>query len=573
MTKKSEKGALSIFLVIVLPILLSGILMLYLMFYNAQQKLAIQKISYACSETYLSILNSYLFDNFGLPANKNEDVLEQMIRYYLKENELVKSTDDFEVDVVFMDLSKPSNFRKTILEAASISITKEAVEHTLEMLSHSTSFEGIKNRFKRLSETEIKISGTMEQLNLDHFATQISQQNDPEKIGGIISAAFSHISSVKHNFQTLHRIGVSELDDMLGSTDAIDKHTFEAIHAKRAEWKAIEQMFNDLAKALESNLNEASELLLTFETVNSQDDLGVLLEQLLSRITMHEKKEKPDLIERVGRQLIEVERMISGVALGDSALDFSDVGQFAPEYDKDKNATLIEKVLINEYFFSVFSNYDLNCPRKISLNRRNESKRRVVGEIEYLITGRASEVQSLGEIKLALFGLRFVSNLISILSDKEKHMQIAEVTVLMPQPWRTIAYSSIITLWCGSESYSDTNRLLKGEGLDMIKSGSQWTFSLNRILDLNDSDVSSHNQTGRDVEGGWVKLYYQDYLRILLIMKAEEVVLARAMDLINLEIHALSKGAYGLEKFSIGHEIVMFFNSGYKFTLINEVSR
>lgn len=573
MIKKSEKGALSIFLVIVLPILLTGILILYVLFYNAQQKLAIQKMSYASSETYLSILNSYLFDNFGIPANKNEDVLEQIIRYYLKENELVKSTDDLTVTVKFMDLSNPSNFRKTILEAATISVAKEAVDHTLEMLSRTSTFEWMKDRFKSLSETEVKISETMEQLNLDHFAALISQQTDLNKIKALISSAFEYVNSMNQNFKALHRTGVSVLDDMLGSTDIIDNHTLEAIHGKHAEWQTVENAFNDLSKSLESSLTNASELLLSFETEYSQDDLDVLLEQLSSLLVAQEKKAKPDLIEKVRKQLIEFERTLSGVALGDSTLDFSDVGQFAPVNDKLEKSSLFEKALINEYFLTVFSNYDLNCPRKISLNRRNESKRRVVGEIEYLITGRTSEVQSMGEIKMALFGLRFVSNLVSILSDKEKHTQIAELTVLLPQPWRTVAYTSIITLWCGSESYSDTNRLLKGEGVELLKSGSQWIFSLNRILDIDGLTASSHNQTENDAEGGWEKLYYQDYLRILLIMKAEEVVLARAMDLINLEIHVLSKGEYGLKKFSIGHEIEVSLKSGYKFTLINEVSR
>lgn len=72
---------------------------------------------------------------------------------------------------------------------------------------------------------------------------------------------------------------------------------------------------------------------------------------------------------------------------------------------------------------------------------------------------------------------------------------------------------------------------------------------------------------------GWDKIYYMDYLRVLMLLESETEVLSRSMDLINLEIHALSNGDYGLKDFSNGHRIILSFRTGYTYDFRNWVSR
>lgn len=579
--KRSKKGSISIFLVIVLPIVLLSVLSIYLFFRTNQEKMSIQKVSYATSEAYLSKINSYLVDNFGLLATLDEGNLEQMVRYYFKENGLVNNPEEMNLTVEYHVLSDAETFKASIYEAARISVAQEVVNYSLGIFEQTQSFEWLKQQFNKIADLEIALSEAVEMMEMSQYLDLMSRAEDVEDFKALVSSAYARLYARSDAFYQIYETAKSEVIALRASFSTQDHQSIEMIDSKQAEWADIEAKFIKTSESIESVLDEALDLIDNHEALVATDEehtsgLDVaksMIIELLATQEMQTQRAPMGLLDGIRDKLKYLEEAFTGVSIESSILDFGDVGQFSPVIESLVNSSLIERALINEYFFSVFSSYDSNCPRKISVNRRNESKRRVVGEIEFLITGKTEEIKSMKEIKFALFGFRFVSNLVSYLSDKEKHIQTAQATMVFPPPWKAVAYTALVTLWCSAESYSDVNALLKGKGLMMIKPGSQWTVSLNQLLNHSMTDLINRGANDSVEDKGWDKIYYMDYLRVLMLLESETEVLSRSMDLINLEIHALSNGDYGLKDFSNGHRIILSFRTGYTYDFRNWVSR
>jgi hypothetical protein len=205
--------------------------------------------------------------------------------------------------------------------------------------------------------------------------------------------------------------------------------------------------------------------------------------------------------------------------------------------------------LVNEYYLSLFSSYDLNSPRALDPLNRMDTERILKGEIEYIITGKASEKESMNWITAQVFALRVPSNLMALLSDTEKMRSISNYTLALPQPWRMVAFTAIVTAWVTAESYVDVMALLKGEGLALVKSPSEWHLDLESLV--------SKSWQSKKNDHSFYKLYYQDYLRILLFFQSEETSLKRVMELMTTEILKATQGAYDLSCFSRGHHVVL----------------
>lgn len=579
--KRSNKGAISIFLVVVLPIVLIGVLSLFTFFQNKQQKMSMQKVSYAASEAYLSKINSYFVNNFGLLATLDEGNLEQMIRFYYKENDLINNPEALTLTVEYAVLSDIESFKASIFEAAKVSVANEAITYSLDLFGQTQSFERLKQQFDKLTKFEKELSEAADMLEIIQYINQIGALDEVESIKALVLSAYSGLSAKRDVFEKTYEKAKSEIKALRTSMSAQDYKSSGMMDGKQVEWADIEVDFKETSESIKNMLDEIMKLIYDYEALivdedaseSNQDVIKSAILELLEAQEMHVPSVPMNFMDAMRDKLIQLEEAFTGVSMAYSTLDFGDIGRFTPVKSTIGNTAIMERALINEYFFSVFSSYDSNCPRKINMNRRNESKRRVVGEIEFLITGKAEEAESMMEIKLALFGFRFISNLISYMSDKDKHIQTAQATMAFPPPWKTVAYTTLMTLWCSAESYSDVIALLKGKGLMMIKSGSQWTVSLDRLL--NPSLTSAHyfGENGTDDDTDWKRIYYMDYLRILMLVEAEPNVLSRSMDLINLEIHTLSNGDYSLSDFSNGHRIVLSLRSGYTYDFSNWVSR
>ena len=167
-------------------------------------------------------------------------------------------------------------------------------------------------------------------------------------------------------------------------------------------------------------------------------------------------------------------------------------------------------------------------------------------------------------ITLELLALRLPTNLMALLSDTEKMRSISNYTLALPQPWRTVAFTAVLTAWATAESYLDVMALLQGEGLSLIKSPTEWHLDLEGLM--NKKWHSKKNNTSS------YKLYYQDYLRMLLFFQSEETSLKRVMELMTTEIQKTTKGETDLSHFSRGHHITLDWRPNSVFNWIKKDS-
>ena len=191
---------------------------------------------------------------------------------------------------------------------------------------------------------------------------------------------------------------------------------------------------------------------------------------------------KPELIDQMHTLITEVTALSMGIEIADGELILKEEFKYSKKPNQLQPWPYHEKLLVNEYYLSLFSSYDLNCPRALDPLNRMETERILKGEIEYVLTGKTTEKESMNWITLELLALRLPTNLMALLSDTEKMRSISNYTLALPQPWRTVAFTAVLTAWATAESYLDVMALLQGEGLSLIKSPTEWHLDLEGLM-------------------------------------------------------------------------------------------
>lgn len=189
-------------------------------------------------------------------------------------------------------------------------------------------------------------------------------------------------------------------------------------------------------------------------------------------------------------------------------------------------------------------------------------------QIEYLIAGKSYDTDNLKGVANRLSALREAANVIYLLTDAEKNLEIHEAAILacgiFALPELIPVMEGIILFgWAYAESVYDVKTLMAGGKIPLIKDRSSWHYSLENALWGNTDD------TGGEGRG----LAYQDYLRILLMMTDLDTLTVRAMDMVEANIRLTPGNArFRLDACYAEVEAVMRISSsfGYQFELRRE---
>ncbi len=147
-------------------------------------------------------------------------------------------------------------------------------------------------------------------------------------------------------------------------------------------------------------------------------------------------------------------------------------------------------------------------------------------ELEYIICGKASDLENLKGTVNRIIGVRFPVNYAYLVSDVSKMAEIKKLSwpialaTLVPEP---VVRYLIAGCWAYVESIFDTRCLLEGQKQAFFKNRSNWKTDLNNLED-------SVNLEGEEDETG---LEYKDYLMILMGMDMEKTYY-RMLDVIEL---------------------------------------
>lgn len=162
-------------------------------------------------------------------------------------------------------------------------------------------------------------------------------------------------------------------------------------------------------------------------------------------------------------------------------------------------------------------------------------------QIEYLLSGKGSDLENLEEIVEDILQIREGVNFLYLISDQGKVGEADALAWLVSALFfspeiKDAVKATILFAWSYAESVKDVRILLDGNKLPLLKSSTTWNTPLSQLLMftscLDQYDVSSEGMS------------YEDYLRFFLSLKSEEEILYRFMDICEMDIRVTEGNEY-----------------------------
>lgn len=209
--------------------------------------------------------------------------------------------------------------------------------------------------------------------------------------------------------------------------------------------------------------------------------------------------------------------------------DFGDVSAIIDLFDKGSLLSGLEQagkgtwreLLLNDYILCYFSN-----------RMTHEVDAYFQAEMEYVLGGKQSSGENLEIVSNKLMFLRFLLNLVHVLSDSEKHALADEIgraiAVAVSGGIGGTLYAVLVMCgWAVAESYLDVEKLLEGESVPLVKGSADWQTSIEGLSGGGDLSTGKENQ--------W-DLSYTEYLMILLMLEDSDTKLLRIADVIEVNM-------------------------------------
>lgn len=189
-----------------------------------------------------------------------------------------------------------------------------------------------------------------------------------------------------------------------------------------------------------------------------------------------------------------------------------------------------DELIFNEYLLKKCGSYIL--PKKEGALQY---------QLEYILEGKASDVENLKAVVNKLLLLRETANVIYLFSDTAKMAEAEALAVALtaeiPVPGiEQLVKISLVFAWAYAESVYDVRTLLKGGSIPLLKDAETFHYSLSGMLSFaEDEETGIQDTSGIDYEG---------YLRIFLALEDKSQKTMRAMDIIEMDVRKCPGNAY-----------------------------
>ena len=200
-------------------------------------------------------------------------------------------------------------------------------------------------------------------------------------------------------------------------------------------------------------------------------------------------------------------------------------------YDTVSLYSPLKNMIFNDYILDNFNN--------VTCAGTDESG--LVYEVEYIISGKASDQENLEDVIKKIIYMRVIPNLEHIEKSSGKKTEIKALSLVMAVTLANPALTEVIEplmkwMWAYTESKCDVAALMAGLKVPEIKTELTWNSGL--------YDCFTDNVTYK-LEGPLSGLEYKDFLKILLLSKDAKKVTPRCADMAELNIRSIR------EKFKI----------------------
>lgn len=191
---------------------------------------------------------------------------------------------------------------------------------------------------------------------------------------------------------------------------------------------------------------------------------------------------------------------------------------------------------VEKLWFIQYLNYYFSCQ-----NERGEggsNNHALDYELEYCIGGKETDQKNLEKVVNELLLLRETGNFVTIMKDSKKQalaLEIATAAVGFTgiPPLIQAVQIGILLAWSFVESILDVRCLLAGGTVPLVKNILEWKSDIS----LGQKAIEIETNKQQNEEG----LSYREYLQILLLLVKEDVLVYRAMDVVEQNIRLLPK--------------------------------
>lgn len=157
----------------------------------------------------------------------------------------------------------------------------------------------------------------------------------------------------------------------------------------------------------------------------------------------------------------------------------------------------------------------------------------LVYETEYLLAGKAKDIDNLKAVAGQILAIRGGANLIALMQDegKKQYVQILAFSMasLLGIPEAEEVLEELLKIiWAMAEALYDVTILLQGGRIPVIKQPKEWHYSMENALNFVRPETGQTKLT----DG----LSYEDYLRILLCFHGKEELTMRMADVMEMNI-------------------------------------
>ena len=171
-------------------------------------------------------------------------------------------------------------------------------------------------------------------------------------------------------------------------------------------------------------------------------------------------------------------------------------------------------------------------------------------QTEYVLAGKNNDIDNLKNVVSRLLMLREISNVTYLFSDAAKVSEAAVLaaTICNAAGAPVLTEPVKITLlfaWAYAEAVYDVRQLLAGNRVPLLKTVSDWHYSLEGMLQVEADDVTKLPADAQISSG----LSYEEYLRLFLAMENKDQKTFRMMDIAEMDVRKNS----GFRKFSLSN--------------------
>lgn len=210
--------------------------------------------------------------------------------------------------------------------------------------------------------------------------------------------------------------------------------------------------------------------------------------------------------------------------------------------------------------------FDLYIAEKCGCYTAPLEKGKMKYQIEYILTGGASDRDSLEKTAEMLLLIREAANCMYLFTDgprmREAELLAAIVSLVLLNPeLKEVLKTALLFAWAYLESIRDLRTLFDGGRVPLMKSSDTWQTSLLGILAPETSVGGGGSGTG---------LLYTEYLQALLYLEGSSVKSLRMMDIMEMDIRQTEGNGrfrmdWCLDAFSMKADVKSRF--GYEFIL------